>query len=154
MNHFLSNDKFWCDDCLFRIGPVENISALCTKSEVCLCVIKYYIIIIIINFFTCKTLISFTAHILSGLLHFSQYFLPCAGRNAPCLPASWVDSGSVHPWHYVRVGHAAVPGADWLCCRREQRSCGPPGHRESGRPSQCDSFGSGRIWSYHLVICF
>lgn len=72
--------------------------------------------------------------------------LPSFCRNAPCPPASWVDSDSVHPWNYVRDGHAAVPGADGLHCQREQHSCGPAGRGESGRPGQCDGFGSGRTW--------
>lgn len=78
---------------------------------------------------------------------FLSFFPPYASlfcRNAPCPPASWVDSGSVHPWHRVWVSHAAVPGADWVCCQWEQHSCGPSGGGESGRPSQCDGFGSGK----------
>lgn len=77
--------------------------------------------------------------------------LPPFCRNAPCPPASWIDSGSVHPWHYVWVSHAAVPGADWLCCQREQHSCGPTGRGESGRPGQCDGSCSGRTWD-RLII--
>lgn len=73
-------------------------------------------------------------------LFFFATFFP---RNAPCPPASWVDSGSVHPWHCVWVSHAAVPGPDRVCCQREQRSCGPSGRGESGRPSQRDGVGSG-----------
>lgn len=65
-------------------------------------------------------------------------------RNAPCPPACWVDSGSVHPLHCVWVSHTAVSGANWVCCQWEQHSCGPPGRGESGRPSQRDSFGSGK----------
>lgn len=78
--------------------------------------------------------------------------LPPCCRNAPCPPASWVDSGSVHTWHYIWVSHTTVRGGDWLCCQREQLICGPTGFGESGRPSQCDGFGSCK--TYHkLIVC-
>lgn len=74
---------------------------------------------------------------------FALFFATAFPRNAPCPPASWVDSGSVHPWHCVWVSHAAVPGPDRVCCQREQHSCGPSGRGESGRSSQRDGVGSG-----------
>lgn len=96
-------------------------------------------------------------------------------RDAPC-PASRVDSGSVHLWHRVRGGHAAVPGADRLCCQWEQHNCGAAGRGESGRPRQRDGFSAGKkrrcskkaywkfrthiggfwtnIWTVYNLLCF
>ena len=82
-------------------------------------------------------------------------------RNAPSPPVSWVDSGSLHPWHNIWVSHAAVPGPDWFHCQREQHGCRPTGRGESGRPCQCDRFNFGRlslsqlmfyIYLLHLIV--
>lgn len=80
------------------------------------------------------------------------FFATAFPRNAPCPPARWVDSGSVHPWHCVRVSHAAVPGPDRVCRQREQHSCGPSGRGESGRPSQRDGVGSGETQKKPAVV--
>lgn len=72
-------------------------------------------------------------------------------RNAPCPPASWVDSRSLHPWHCVWIRYAAVPGADWVCCQWEQHSRSPSGCGESGRPGQRDRSGSGKSQNRLIV---
>lgn len=64
----------------------------------------------------------------------SSISFPLLYRNAQCPPTSWVDSGSVHPWHCVGVSHTAVPRANRLCCQREQHRRDPARCGESGRP--------------------